>query len=57
MPQPPMMMMPLPPPPPPPPPPSGPIVPQGWTMHSDETDTWYVDPYGESHWELPGQQQ
>lgn len=29
-------------------------LPPGWQMCSDETDTWFVDPSGESHWEHPG---
>lgn len=31
-----------------------PPLPPGWTACSDETDTWYVDPSGQSHWEHPG---
>ena len=30
------------------------LLPQGWTQFSDETDTWYTDANGTSHWELPG---
>jgi hypothetical protein len=30
------------------------LLPQGWTQFSDETDIWYTDANGDSHWELPG---
>jgi hypothetical protein len=30
-----------------------PPLPSGWTEHSDESDTWYVGPNGESQWEKP----
>lgn len=33
--------------------PRAPDLPPGWSVYRDDTDTWYVDSFGNSHWELP----
>ena len=37
----------------PPPPPPQEFLPPGWAKHSDDTDVWYTDANGDSHWEIP----